>query len=374
MSTHHHRYMLLGFAIVTLSTTLLPSVSARLFPDPSSIPTWIANHTQPSAWDAYRNFTNCSPGKTYDGLSKLKKYFEQFGYIPNAPPSNFTDDFDDALESAVRTYQKNFNLNITGELDDATLNQIVRPRCGVADIINGTTSMNSGKTNTTPSGNDTLKLHTVKHYTFFEGEPRWPAGTEELTYAFDPEENLDNTTKAVFASAFARWAEVTTISFREATSYRAADIRIGFYSGDHGDGEPFDGVLGTLAHAFSPTDGRFHLDKAEDWVVSGDVTEAPLSNAVDLESVAVHEIGHLLGLGHSSVEEAIMYPTLRSRTKKVQLANDDIEGIQKLYGSNPNFSRTPSTFSPETDSSHGARQVGSLFFSLFFLGVARLIL
>jgi hypothetical protein len=351
-----------ALAILTLISIRLTSVSARFFPDPSSIPTWMANNAPPGAWDGYRNFTGCSPGKTYDGLSKLKNYFQHFGYIPNAPSLNFTDDFDEALESAIKTYQKNFNLNITGELDNNTMNYIIKPRCGVADIINGTTSMNSGKFN---SSNE---IHTVQHYTFFPGEPRWPAGTETLTYAFDPNENLEDSTKQVFANAFNQWSKVTTIKFSETTSYNNADIKIGFYSGDHGDGEAFDGVLGTLAHAFSPTDGRFHLDKAEDWVVNGDVTESSLSNAVDLESVAVHEIGHLLGLGHSSIEGAIMYPTISSRTRKVELEEDDIDGIQKLYGSNPNFNGTTTATSRDRDSSFGVRHVASLFLTILFLG------
>lgn len=363
------RTLLFSLAIISLSITVPSSVSARFFPNASSIPPWMSNHAPPGVWDAYKNFTGCSPGKTYDGLSKLKNYFNHFGYIPNGLPSNFTDDFDEALESAVRAYQKNFNLNVTGELDDATMNQLVRPRCGVADIINGTTTMNSGKSNT-----NTTNFHTVAHYSFFPDQPRWPEGTTELTYAFDPEENLDDTTKQVFANAFDRWSEVITITFRETTLFNTADIKIGFYSGDHGDGEPFDGVLGTLAHAFSPTNGRFHLDKAEDWVVSGDVTESSLSNAVDLESVAVHEIGHLLGLGHSSVEEAIMYPTITSRTRKVELANDDIEGIQQLYVSNPNFTASSTTTGNGRDTSNGDQHVALFSYSLFFFGIVCLIL
>ncbi|KAK7386915.1 hypothetical protein VNO78_27287 [Psophocarpus tetragonolobus] len=330
-------------------------VSARLFPNISSfLPEPAHGHAQAyaqaHAWDAFLNFAGCHRGDSYHGLKNLKSYFQRFGYIPHAPPSNFSDEFDDALESAIKAYQKNFNLNVSGVLDAATLQQIVLPRCGNADIINGTTTMK--KENETASFTKP-RFHTVAHYTLFPGMPRWPEGTEELTYAFFPGNDLSESVRAVFAAAFARWAEVTRLTFRETASYFGADIRIGFFSGDHGDGEPFDGSLGTLAHAFSPTNGRFHLDAAEDWVVSGDVTRSALATAVDLESVAVHEIGHLLGLGHSSVEEAVMFPTISSRKKKVVLAKDDVEGIQFLYGSNPNYNGSTATSAPERDASNG---------------------
>lgn len=143
---------------------------------------------------------------------------------------------------------------------------------------------------------------------------------------------------------------MTTLTFSEVSSPLFADIIIGFYTGDHGDGEPFDGPLGTLAHAFSPTAGIFHLDGDEEWTAAKEdkASSALFSSttAIDLESIAVHEIGHLLGLGHSSVEGAIMYPSIAAGSRKVQLTNDDVLGIQSLYGSNPNY--IPGGNSPPT--------------------------
>lgn len=52
----------------------------------------------------------------------------------------------------------------------------------------------------------------------------------------------------------------------------------------------------------------------------------------NLISVAAHELGHSLGLGHSSVPTAIMYPYYTRTWEKVKLDPDDIAGIQQIYG------------------------------------------
>ena len=52
--------------------------------------------------------------------------------------------------------------------------------------------------------------------------------------------------------------------------------------------------------------------------------------AVDLYSVVLHEVGHALGLGHSDVPGAVMYPYYRQASG---LTADDVAGIQALYGS-----------------------------------------
>ena len=143
------------------------------------------------------------------------------------------------------------------------------------------------------------------------------------------------TIREVFRRSFDRWSSVIPVTFVEINEYEYADVKIGFYTGDHGDGEAFDGVLGVLAHAFSPEIGKFHLDAAETWAVDFGTEES--REAIDLESVVTHEIGHVLGLAHSSVRDSIMYPSLKPRHKKVDLKLDDIRGVQALYGSNPNF-------------------------------------
>lgn len=126
------------------------------------------------------------------------------------------------------------------------------------------------------------------------------------------------------ARAFATWAANSHFTFSQALDNQTSDITIGFESGDHGDGYPFDGVGGVVAHAFSPSDGRFHLDADESWA------NGVVSGSFDLETVALHEIGHLLGLQHSSIEGAIMWPQVPEGASK-GLHADDIAGIKALY-------------------------------------------
>ena len=98
-----------------------------------------------------------------------------------------------------------------------------------------------------------------------------------------------------------------------------------FVRRDHGDGSPFDGPGKVLAHAFYPQNGRVHFDEDERFTING-------RPGIDLLWVAVHEIGHAIGLAHSDVRTSIMWPSYTGYKANLRLDNDDIQGVQSLYG------------------------------------------
>jgi len=53
---------------------------------------------------------------------------------------------------------------------------------------------------------------------------------------------------------------------------------------------------------------------------------------MDIETVVLHEIEHLIGLDHSKVHSSVMFPNVDCIKLKHQLTDDDVKGIIALYG------------------------------------------
>jgi len=247
-------------------------------------------------------------------VARLQRYLQLFGYTQGhhlaafgaameglAQPPVAVGVFDDNTAQALLRFQEFNGLPPTGVLDATTLELMQKPRCGFPDVAE-----------------------------FVHQGSKW--SKTNLTYGFQnftPDLTVAQVRSAI-ASAFGLWAAVTPLSFSEVPLGNSPDIVIRFVGGDHGDGNPFDGPGGVLAHAYYPPPGGgalagdTHFDETETWSIN-----LPASG-IDLITVAGHEFGHALGLAHSNVTGALMYAYYGGPHR--QLESDDIAGIQGLYG------------------------------------------
>ena len=174
---------------------------------------------------------------------------------------------------------------------------------------------------------------TLPFETIGEGWDGPGLGSASLTYYFEnrtADLGIPEQEKACI-DMMMEWSSYVDITWRPGASLgEGFAIDIGYFTGEHGDGADFDGPGGVLAHAFFPNDinpepiaGDLHFDDDELW-------EITVTSGFSLEFVALHELGHSLGMGHSDDPLAVMFPFYHDDVNTLQ--QDDIDGIRTLYG------------------------------------------
>lgn len=250
-------------------------------------------------------------GQKSSDFNRVQGYLRRFGYL--GPEVFRPDVLDKPTARALTSFQTFNGLRPTGVFDSATRELMATFRCGVPDLNNGTAFVK-----------------------------QCPWMKEQFTYGFEsaPQGPIDvSQFRAAVRTAFQTWAQVPNmaLSFQEAPSENA-DIRIGWRTAtddDYGDMSRPE----TLAHADYPPGCRIisspfpltlpiHFKQDVKW------SFGPIPDGFDIQSVALHEIGHVLGLNHSNLRDAVMRPYfIVGGDPRRQLFSDDVEGVQDLYHS-----------------------------------------
>lgn len=123
------------------------------------------------------------------------------------------------------------------------------------------------------------------------------------------------------------WSDVADISFTQVDQVGLRDsLDISF--------RRLDGTGGTLAQAYFPDDvnparvaGDIQFDTSENWEIGNGLG----SRAFDLVQVAVHEIGHALGLEHDHEHDSILRSSVSPQESFNALGQSDVDAILSLY-------------------------------------------
>jgi hypothetical protein len=292
---------------------------------PESEPETWQNLEQPSVLELERNL---SRGDSGPDVRALHGFLTRYGYLynqalaeadPNWEPivrdlPASTDAFDTVTEEAVRMYQELHALPAHGMVDLETRNRLRLPRCGSPDSA-------------------TRLLDDSMKWAHYSGSAKW-TGASVTWQMFSYPPGLSTSEQAAYLQAIQRatvtWHNASALNVNRSTT-GTAQILVTFYGEDAPASWPdcdFTEPGGIVGCAKSPTGGRVGFDENEAWYTG---TSNPPGASPDLESIALHEFGHALGLSHSSVSTAVMFPDISLGQKLRVLTQDDKIAYQALY-------------------------------------------
>ncbi|XP_075043867.1 matrix metalloproteinase-21-like [Mixophyes fleayi] len=303
---------------------------------------------------------------------------------------------------ALKRFQEANRLEVTGQLDEATREAMNAPRCGVPDLkvpdreraedvdteqqenikeeddlyLSSTDSiistndrirrgLNNKKTRVHPRAGNNIDLRLARHVRKKRSD-LLKAGTKKGAFSkptikwrllgegYSVWLTIDQQ-RSILMRAFRIWSEVVPLNFEEDLNSPAhlIDVKLGFGTRRHlGCSQLFDGMGREFAHAWQL--GDIHFDDDEHFVPPNS------EQGISLLKVAIHEIGHVLGLSHMNELTSVMQPNYIPTNSMMELDGTDRRAIQKIYG------RCSGRFNTVFDWVHGEPNGPGKFFQTYF--------
>ncbi|XP_056648592.1 matrix metalloproteinase-25-like [Diorhabda sublineata] len=242
---------------------------------------------------------------------KALEFMKRYGYLQMDTGDSEALYTEQGISDIIKVMQRYGGIEETGKFDKETEKLMLMPRCGVPDII---------------------KVKRQKRYVL--GPEGWQKRNISYFLSNWSPRLGESVVQKSIQKALDQWGGYGRLTFYRKQS-PDADIIVQFGSGNHGDNFPFDGPGSILAHAFFPQEddglgGDIHFDADENWI---DTEKSVNEYGTDFYVVALHELGHSLGLQHSPVKSSIMFPYYQDPDEngEIRLGYDDILGMYELY-------------------------------------------
>ena len=156
-----------------------------------------------------------------------------------------------------------------------------------------------------------------------------------VVQSYNPSGQATTAARTALTNTYGDWSSVSGSTYRitsGGTTSRCPSLVKGCPGGQRYDGfndvgwaRLSGGTLGVTWYSTSIDEADMAINTRYTWSTGC----RQVSGAYDLETVYLHENGHVAGLGHSSDPGAVMYPSYQ--TARCALGPDDKNGLAALY-------------------------------------------